>query len=437
MMQRILRVAQREYLAYVRTKAFILSVVILPVILVLAFGLPTLMESMPKPPREFTLVDYTGRDEGELLAHLRDELSGPTGVIQIEMRDYLAVPAAQLDLPAGQEAELQALREMVVEGDLFAYFVLDSPDGAALPSVTYYTIDATADEVRGAVRRVLGRKIAIESLRPYVEDEALLGAVIDGVAVRTVPISKDEREMGMAGHVARSLAPMLFVYLLWISIMSMASHLMTSTIEEKSSRIIEVILSSTSPLEFMTGKLIGLAGAGLTTIAAWVAAAGIISSLMPSGTVVEVLSGLGSAFTPWTILAFLVFFLLGFLFYSSVYVGLGSVCNTMREAQSLLQPIMIVFIIPLFLMWYVTNNPDHIVAVVGSFIPPFTPFLMMNRIPANPAPPLWQTLSAAAVMVLATWGTIAASAKIFRIGILMYGKPPTLPEVLRWARQKG
>lgn len=436
-MRRILRVAQREYLAYVRTKTFILSVVILPIILAMAFGLPVLMQSLPKPPRQFTLVDRTGRDEGALLSHVREELAGPAGLIQIEVRDYLAVPAAQLSLPEDPDEELQALRSLALDGELFAYFVLQPSEETGLPHLAIYTVDVTANDFRRAIQRVLSREVSLESLRPYVSDEDLLNAAVSGLPTSLHAVTEDDAEMSMAGHLARSLAPMLFVYLLWISIMSMSSHLMTSTIEEKSSRIIEVILSAASPMEFMSGKLIGLAGAGLTTIAAWTATAALVGSVMPGGTAVEVLSGLGSAFTPLTILAFLVFFILGFLFYSSVYVGLGSVCNTMHEAQALVQPIMIIFLIPLFLMWYVTNNPDHIIAVIGSFIPPFTPFLMMNRIPANPPPPLWQILGSAVVMLFATWGTVAASAKIFRIGILMYGKPPTLPELLRWARQKG
>ena len=93
--------------------------------------------------------------------------------------------------------------------------------------------------------------------------------------------------------------------------------------------------------------------------------------------------------------------------------------------------------LPLALMVYVTNNPEQIVAVIGSFIPPFTPFVMMNRIPAQPAAPLWQIVLAALIMVAAVWLTIRAAAKVFRVGILMYGKPPTLPEVLRWAREKN
>ena len=96
---------------------------------------------------------------------------------------------------------------------------------------------------------------------------------------------------------------------------------------------------------------------------------------------------------------------------------------------------MFILMIPLFLMLFVTNNPDHIVAVVASFFPPFTPFVIMNRIPANPPAPLWEIITAALLLIVSTWLVVRAAAKVFRIGILMYGKPPTLPEMLRWARQ--
>jgi ABC-2 type transport system permease protein len=432
-----LRVAQREYLAYVRTKTFVISIVMLPVILALAFGLPAIMETMPKPPRAFAILDRTGRYSDELHERLRETASGSAGVIRIRMRDYVALPATQLQLPADSDAQLRDLRLQAQAGDLFAFFILSEDSSSLAQRLDYYTTDVMADELRQLVHRNLVEIVTRDNLRPFVADEEVLRTALRGISIHTHAITEEGAEAATATHIARSMAPMLFVYLLWISIMTMASHLLTSTVEEKSSRIIEIILSSVSPLEFMTGKLLGLAAAGLTTIAAWILSGALVSTLASGGPTQQVLSGLGGAFTPLTSFWFMLFFLLGFLFYASVYIGIGSVCNTMREAQSLLQPVMIIFIIPLFLMWFVTNNPDHIVAVIGSFIPPFTPFLIMNRIPANPPAPLWQVIAAAVLMVLSTWLVIHAAAKVFRIGILMYGKRPTLPEIIRWARQRG
>jgi ABC-type Na+ efflux pump permease subunit len=436
MFRRVFHIALREYLSYVRTKGFILSIIMLPLALLLAFGLPRLMEGMSKPPRDFTVIDRRGNDPNSLLDLAVRELADPDGVIRITMRDYVARKPAELDLPEDPEEQLAALWQRAIDGNLFAYAVLQNDAQTGEPRIDFFTVDPSADDFQRAITRLLSRETSLQRLRPFVPDETLLTAAIRGLPVETHAVSKESEKMGMAGHIARALAPMAFVYLLWIAIMSMSSHLLTSTIEEKSSRIIEVMLSSASPIEFLSGKLGGLAAAGITTVGAWVLSGVVFAGFMPSGTAAQVMSGLGSAFTPLTIVAFLLFFLLGFVFYSSVYLGIGSVCNTIREAQSLLQPVMMVFLIPLFLMWYVTNNPDHIIAVIGSFIPPFTPFLMMNRIPANPPAPVWQILLAAAIMIVSTWASVAFSAKIFRVGILMYGKAPTLPEILRWARER-
>ncbi|MCK4414158.1 MAG: ABC transporter permease [Candidatus Eisenbacteria sp.] len=437
MIHRLLRVARREYLAYVRTKTFLVSVLMLPLIFALAFGLPAIMESMPKPPKPFTVIDQTGEYGEDLYAALYEQAGLTGGILKIDMRDHILLQTEQLDLPADRDARMARLQELAIEGELFAYFVIAADEKGPGCRLGYYSTDPSAHRLPRVLQGILEELIAQRKLGPLVADPELLSQVLHGVSLHTHAITEEGEEVATAAHIARSYAPLAFVYLLWIAILTMASHLMTSTIEEKSSRIVEVILSSVSSFEFMLGKLVGLAGAGLTMILAWVCTAGIVSAVIPNATAQQILSGLGGAFSGLTIFWFLGFFLLGFLFYASLYVGVGSVCNTLRDAQNLLQPVMIVMMIPLFLMFYVTNNPDHIVAVVGSFIPPFTPFLMMNRIPAQPPAPTWQILLAALIMILATWATISAAAKVFRVGILMYGKAPTLPEILRWARQKS
>ncbi|MBM3316903.1 MAG: ABC transporter permease [Candidatus Eisenbacteria bacterium] len=425
----------REYLAFVRTKTFILSVLMLPLIFALAFGLPALMESAPKPPRSFTILDLTGRYGEALSEQLLARHGTPGRIVPIEMRAYRWVPPAELPLPPEAEARADALREMAMADEIFAYFVVRAEgEGYRLD---FYTQDPSAERLARLVRGILDETIAVDRLAPLVGEAETVRRALRGATLEVHAVTKEGVQVSGAAQVARAYAPIAFVYLLWIAILSMSSHLLTSTIEEKTSRIAEVILSSAAPSEFLGGKLLGLAGAGLTMIACWILTAMAITTVVPSPLLKQVFSGLGSAFDPLTILGFLVFFLLGFFFYAALHLAIGSVCNTIREAQSLMQPVMIVMMIPLFLMVYVANNPDHIVAVLGSLFPPFTPFLMMNRIPANPAPPLWQILLAAGLMVLATWGVVRAAAKVFRIGILMYGKPPALREILRWARERG
>jgi ABC-2 type transport system permease protein len=439
MVQRILNVARREYVAYVRTKSFIISALALPVTLLIAIGLMALVESAPTEPRAFTILDETGRYQAALNADMAAAESA-TGAIALRLRDYVYRPPdtllAHLPEEAGGASDVGAeLRREIVAGRLFGVFLVRAnPDGGT-PLVDYYTSDPAADDLPNLVRRQISRQVALDRLLPLVHDRALVLSSLEGVRLDTQAVSAAGEEAVTAAHIARSYAPMAFVYLLWISIVMMASHLMTSTIEEKTSRIIEVMLSAVSPFEFMLGKLAGLAGAGLTMIGAWVAAGIVAVTAVNDPTVHLIGQGVLASFSGITPFWFLTFFILGFTFYAALFIGIGSVCNTMREAQNLTQPLMFVIMIPIFLMFYVTNNPDQIVSVVASFFPPFTPFVIMNRIPASPPPPLWQILVAALLLLGATWLIVRAAAKVFRIGILMYGKPPRLAEILRWARQ--
>ncbi len=437
MLNRILRVMSREYVAYVRTKTFLISAIAFPVTLMLAIGLPVLLEGLSTTPRAFTILDHTGRYRNDVLAQFFPDGDKNDYVVANAMRDFVYNTPEQLMLPEGPAAREWTLEQLIHEGTLFAFFVIrpGAQDGA--PTVDYYTSDPGTDDLAHSFRRILNEVVAMDRLLPLVQDEQLLRESLQGISLITHAVIEGGSEEVTAAHIARSYAPMAFVYLLWISVLMMSSHLMTSTIEEKNSRIIEVILSSVSSFEFMMGKLLGLAGAGLTMIGVWAGTAIVVIGAVPSDTFQQIGSGIGSAFGGLTLLWFILFFLLGFLFYASIFVGLGSVCNTLREAQNLTQPFMFVLMIPLFLMVYVTNNPDHIVSVAASFFPPFTPFVIMNRIPATPPAPTWEVLVAAVVLVFSTYLVVRGAAKVFRTGILMYGKPPTMPEIVRWARQRS
>jgi len=433
-MQRVYRVAQREYLAYVRTRTFLVSALALPISLLLAVALPVLMESMPKPPRTFTLIDETGRYEAAVVAGLMQE--GAAQGIAIDSREYRYVSPRQLDLPPNPVSQRWMLEGAVRSGELFAFFRI-SPGAKSLCELNYFTADPSAEGLARIVRRVVNRIAVREDLLPLIHDEGLLTRFIEGVPLKTHAVTETGGEEATIAHVARAYAPMAFVYLLWLSVVMMAGHLMTSTIEEKTSRVIEVLLSSVSPFEFMLGKLIGLAAAGMTMILVWIGSGFLAFTAVQNQTMHQIGMGIASGFSGVTAFWFLGFFFIGFLFFASLFVGIGSVCNTIRETQNLTQPIMFVLVIPLILMPFVTNNPDHIIVVIASFFPPFTPFVIMNRIPASPPAPLWQVVLAALLMVASTWLMIRAAGRVFRIGVLMYGKPPTLPELLRWARQSG
>ena len=250
-------------------------------------------------------------------------------------------------------------------------------------------------------------------------------------AARKVGSRGGDEEVAKA-DTARQWAPVGFTYLLWIAIFTSAQMLLTSTIEEKSARIIEVLLSSVSPFQLMAGKIAGVAAAGLTVVASWafyiLIAVAVVPTLIGSGAAIGMLAEIVA--DPFLLLAFILYFVLGYLFYAAFLAGVGSVCNNLKDAQNLMLPVMIPMMVAIFAMVPIGRDPNGLLARVMSFIPPFTPFVMMNRSAGPPA--LWEYFATALVMIGAIYVAVHAAAKVFRIGILMTGKPPSIRQMARW-----
>ena len=226
-------------------------------------------------------------------------------------------------------------------------------------------------------------------------------------------------------------APVAFVYLLWIAIFTAANMLLTNTIEEKSNRIIEVLLSSVSPYQLMAGKIWGIGAVGITVVGSWALFAVVGVQMLPF-LIEEVgefrlLDIVGS---PAYLASFVGYFLAGYLLYAAVLVAIGSVCNSLKEAQNLMQPVILLLIVPLIAMVPVVNDPNGTIARVLTYIPLFTPFLMMNR--AGGPPPTWEYVVTTIILVVTIAFVFVAAGRIFRVGVLMTGKPPKVTEIARW-----
>jgi ABC-2 type transport system permease protein len=234
--------------------------------------------------------------------------------------------------------------------------------------------------------------------------------------------------------VIRQWAPSAFVYLLWLAIFAIVQMLLNNTIEEKSNRIIEVLLSSVTPGELMMGKLFGIAAVGLTMVGAWMLALfGILSwkaggASMISDQILGVLKGSN------LILLFSIYFLLGYLMYAGLILSIGSVCNTIKEAQSYMAVLTMLMMVPLLTMTFIPKDPNGTLARVLSWIPIYTPFTMMNRAGADP--PLFDLIGTLVLLIASTCVALWMSGKIFRIGVLRTGQPPKIIEMLRWALRK-
>jgi ABC-2 type transport system permease protein len=246
------------------------------------------------------------------------------------------------------------------------------------------------------------------------------------------PVKLETIHVG-AGHETKSTGRAMFfavfamVMLLYTAVIFYGVSVMRGVLEEKNSRVMEVLLSSATSTELMAGKLIGVGAVGLTQIGIWIVMAAVYAfpALAASVSTGEI------RIPPLTLAAFALFFLLGYLLYSSVYAAIGAIITSEQEGQQLQFIILLPLIISVFMMGPVMRAPDAPIAVWTSMVPFFSPVLMYLRI-AVQTPPLWQIALSLFLLGATIAGFLFLCARIYRIGILMYGKRPTLPEILKW-----
>jgi ABC-type Na+ efflux pump permease subunit len=351
----------------------------------------------------------------------------------LDKNRYQLVEVADPGADAGTDPETM-LKQQLDRGEIFAYFVIGPDPVAGSAGCKYVSNNLTDKALKKwyesfASAEVRARRFTKEQIDQRVAERIQR------------PLEFEEKKVGEGGveekveakDKARQWAPVVFVYLLWLTVFMMAQMLLTNTVEEKSNRIIEVLLSSVSPLQLMVGKILGIALTGLTMIGSWIvfflvavkAAPLLFDSALPFDLSVIVRD-------PVYLTSFIVYFMLGYLLYASLLVGIGSVCNSLKEAQNLIQPVVILLIVPLLAMIPIGEDPNGTLAKFLSYIPLFTPFVMMNR--AAGPPSTAEYLATGALLLLAVIVAMWAAAKIFRIGVLMTGKPPKIGEILRWIR---
>ena len=208
---------------------------------------------------------------------------------------------------------------------------------------------------------------------------------------------------------------------------------MRGILEEKSNRIMEVLLGSLTPNQLMTGKILGIGLVGLTQLAVYAISGVVAQVYMLSSKMGTDYAWLLDMLTPMKMVYFVVFFVLGYFMYTAMFAAIGAVCNSEQEAQNLQAPVQYLLMIPMISTIYFVKYPDSTVSVVVSLIPIFSPMVMYMRISLL-TPPFWQIALSIVLMLGTIWILFRGVAKIFRIGVLMYGKRPTIPEILRWAR---
>lgn len=424
-LENIVVIAKREYLQRIRSKGFWIATLILPLFVVAATILPSLLLARSRAEQKVVVVDVTGRVAPRLNEQRPDDqLEKMRG--RIAQFEFLVEPPA--DGPQAQRAELDR-RVMDKEIDAWIWIGRDVLTGApveyhAKTVSNVMTQEVLRDELSYVVRRV---RLADAGLDPD-----RVGSLSESVDLETVRVSKEgsRAEGGLAGA---AFAYILFL-MLYMVLVIWGQQVMQGVLEEKSSRIIEVVLSAVKPFDLMMGKLTGICLVGLTQFGIWlgtmaaVTAPGVMASVsaLPEGVELPTV-------TVGMVVHFLLLFILGFFVFSTLYAAIGAAFNNLQEAQQVSGVAVFFLVIPVFLMIRIINDPSSTFAVVASLIPLFTPLLMTLRISLE-MPPLWQILLSYALTLSFLVVMVWFCARIYRIGILMYGKKPTFQELWKWIR---
>jgi ABC-2 type transport system permease protein len=251
--------------------------------------------------------------------------------------------------------------------------------------------------------------------------------VLNPVKVESVRIERGREAKGSGS--GRFLEIVVMVMLIYVAVLLYGISVMRSVLEEKTSRIIEVLLSSASSTELMTGKLLGVGAVGLTQIVVWTVMAGVIA--LPSLAAQPNFSEL--QISPLVMISFVLYFLFGYLLYSTMYATIGAITTTEQEGQQLQFLIVMPLVLSVFMLMPVLRTPDSAVVVWLSMVPFFAPIVMYARIVVQ-TPPIWQIALSLLLMVATIAGLVVLCARIYRIGVLIYGKRPTLPEIVKWLK---
>ena len=445
MPNKVVTVIKREYMTRVKSKGFVASLFLMPMLICAVMLLPSLMATMEATMeqktasvRRLVVIDETGDIFPELKVRVAQH---PTFQQKGELRYQLTPHTSE---PIG-EAKSE-LRQQVATGEIYAYLAIPKnvfQDG----KVRYYAKTITNFDVQGALRRLLSEIVRNKRFAESGYSQPEINRLMRSVTFDTFTITGDgdNGEVQVEGKVEtgfrRGMAFFL-IFVLYVFIIIYANSIMQNVLEEKTTRIVEVIISSIKPYQLLLGKLIGVCLACLTMFAIWVIFGAVLVNnfnllLDVFGINAElsllIAIALIKASSTDVFIYFFIYFICGFILYSTLYAAVGAIFSSNEEAQQFSALLAILPSVPVVLMVQLFKMPDAPFAIAVSHIPFFSPFLMFMRINVL-MPPFWEILLNILLMGATVLLVTFISGKIYRVGILMYGKRPTLGELWQWVR---
>ena len=412
-MIRLFRIAVRDYLAYVRTPGFWLSILLMPLGLTL-FASSSVIMDRTSPPPALAVVDFTHQGyEAVIRAQLAPTAPGRRPVAYV-----VAMPGGPFADPAAAAASAKIYvanpRDLPGGKALDAVAILRPAQGAV--AIDLWSRNVADPTFENALRQAVGEALRNEGLAKAGVSKAALAA-IDDLKPQIVTYSPKAAGRVTFRDKLPGIAGFVMGMLLWTVIFTGAGMLLNSIIEEKSSRILEVLLSSASVPEIMGGKILGVACVTSTVMAVWLGVGAAALAIFQPAIAADVLAVLLSH----GMIAYLaLYFVGGYLMFATLYVTVGAFCETTREAQTLLGPMMILLSLPMIFMSQAITHPDSPLLETLSWVPIFTPFMMAARAASDP--PLWEVVGTAALMFATTAVELWLAGPAFKSGALSTGR---------------
>ena len=407
-------VIRREYLQRVRSKWFIFSTVGGPLLMIALFVVPAYFGAQ------------SNRTERAVVAVDR------TDVLYETVAARLAEAGLVVSREPWADDVVPRLTQRTTDGEFGGFMVLDD-ETLRTGEFAFYGSDRPSPLRSFTMRQA----VAQAALEYQLEEQGVdAQALLRGGDMRIELLSDD----GAGTDDPRFVVAYIGTFMLYMVILLYSVSVMRATLEEKTNRVVEVIISSMRPWHLMLGKILGVGAVGLTQMAVWAASGVLIFSaglpaLVAARPELATLAGLRDALPGLGLLVlFLGFFTFGFFMFSGLYAAVGAMCNTDEEAQQAQFPIIMLLIVPIVMVMGVIDEPNSALATGMSLFPPFTPILMFARVAGGGVPP-WQVGLSFVLMALALVAIAWVAGRIYKVGILMAGKRPTLPELVRWVRE--
>jgi len=434
-------ILQREYAQLVHKKSFVWTTLLTPVLMVGMLFLPAfLMEKGTTDAETYTVIDQDGHGLGRQLT------SGMAGYRLADSATAAFSLDTLIEIPVTDQARCGDLYDslvQVIRESRLTYLLIIRPDAHLADSNLLLVTNSDNLRAMNRFESQIGqalsrRRVEVSGINIPIDSVMMLTRAVDLPRQDTRGESVSPRVKFMVGMVL-----MMLIYML---ILINGQWMMQAVIDEKTARIMEVLVSSATPFQIMAGKIIGSGMAALTQVGIWIGGVALlIGFVSSSGTQLDA-SLTRAVFNPATLACFTAFLMLGYLLFTTIFAFVGSLVNSPKEAQPLLMPVIVVFFVPAMMIGMAAiESPNTTWIRVMSFVPTYAPLVMMMRVSmlaptfegnAFLSPIMLEAVISMIGIVITLLVAVWLTARVFRIGILMYGKRPTLPEIVRWMRHK-